>query len=165
VVGGETLPLGDASAGAEHDTSVSDFRLDKYEVTVGRFRSFFNAYAAWRSAGNPAANAGANPHIVGSGWQSPAWDALLPGDASGLVTHGGGSTWTESEGGREQVPINFVSWYVAFAFCAWDGGRLPTEVEWEYAAAGGSKNRIYPWGSTPDTDGSHAVYDRGDPLR
>ncbi len=37
----------------------------------------------------------------------------------------------------------------AAAFCAWDGGRLPTFAELVYAGAGGEQNRLYPWGDTP----------------
>jgi len=47
--------------------------------------------------------------------------------------------------------VNCVSFFEAEAFCIWDGGRLPTDLEWEYAAAGGDENRIYPWGSTEPT--------------
>jgi formylglycine-generating enzyme required for sulfatase activity len=38
-----------------------------------------------------------------------------------------------------------LDWYEAYAFCIWDGGFLPSESEWNYAAAGGSDQRAYPW--------------------
>jgi formylglycine-generating enzyme required for sulfatase activity len=48
----------------------------------------------------------------------------------------------------------------AYAFCIFDGGFLPTETEWEYAAAGGSEQRDYPWGWTlPGASEQYAIYD------
>jgi formylglycine-generating enzyme required for sulfatase activity len=55
--------------------------------------------------------------------------------------------------------MNCVNWYEAYAFCIWDGGFLPSEAEWEYAAAGGSQQREYPWGTAaPGTGNQYAIY-------
>ncbi|XP_054416521.1 inactive C-alpha-formylglycine-generating enzyme 2 isoform X2 [Pongo abelii] len=48
---------------------------------------------------------------------------------------------------RLEHPVLHVSWNDARAYCAWRRKRLPTEEEWEFAARGGLKGQVYPWGN------------------
>jgi formylglycine-generating enzyme required for sulfatase activity len=155
-----------ASFGTEYPATVSAFWLDRYEITVGRFRQFLGAYATWR----PKPGDGANPHVPGSGWQAtwtlPATVGDLSQSLAGLACDSGWAPtnvywWTAAPGPSEHKPIACATWYELFAFCAWDGGRLPTLAEWEFAASGGPEQRVFPWSSPPEStvvDETYAVY-------
>lgn len=105
---------------------VEPFLLDRFEMTVGRFRE-----AKARGFVPPDATPLANP--------------------SPVLTRerlGGMCTWSDAPLDREAMPLVCVSWVTARALCRFLGGDLPTEDQWEYAAtaAGRADETPYPWG-------------------
>jgi formylglycine-generating enzyme len=207
-------PDGGGAIGESYPASVSGFRLDRYDVTVGRFRRFVSVVrsgdggldgeapdSAPPEAGAldggvpegslpeggsidggiydrgwvPAAGSGKHVHLNGGqglvnagstggfemGWQAPFDVDIVPSDTN-LSSCSPFSTWTVSPSMDENLPINCVNWYEAYAFCIWDGGFLPSEAEWEFAAAGGGGStgqREYPWGAAPPGSANeYAIY-------
>ncbi|HEY8944413.1 MAG TPA: formylglycine-generating enzyme family protein [Polyangiaceae bacterium] len=141
-------------------TIVDSFYLDQHEVMVGRLRAFVASYDAWRARGEPSEGAGAHPSDESTGWRK-AWDTAIPRTAEEFalaIRECSGTPYSTFLPGYDSFPANCVSWHEAFAFCLWDGGRLPTEAEHMYATAGGGQNRLYPWGSFPEPTPDHAVY-------
>jgi formylglycine-generating enzyme len=169
--------------------TVSAFRLDKYEVTVGRFRQFVEAvtHTGWLppegSGKHTELNDGGGLNVTSGGYE-PGWDPAdnpqIPTSPTvwnsndnppqGLQCDSTYQTWTPSAGANEDLPITCESWFEAYAFCIWDGGFLPSAAEWNFAAAGGGGStgqRVYPW-SVPSTntaiDCAHANYDPSSPC-
>jgi formylglycine-generating enzyme required for sulfatase activity len=58
-----------------------------------------------------------------------------------------GSQFTCNYSRRQSHPMNCIDWNRAHAYCASQGARLPTELEWEYAARGGGAYSNYSWGN------------------
>jgi len=88
------------------------------------------------------------------------------GCAPAHYDNGGCMAWTGRSFMRVTVPTHLrganlpvvcVTWQQARAYCASQGMRLPTEAQWEYAAAGGSPSSQYSWGASPPDNSRCAV--------
>jgi formylglycine-generating enzyme required for sulfatase activity len=162
---------GSLAKDASDPATIGDLRLDKYLVTVARFRRFVQAWDEG-SGYTPEVGSGKHIHLNGgrgladsgaSGAYETGWLELydnklnLANDSLDCQTNQ--STWTSVAGGNERLPMNCVNWFEAYAFCIWDGGFLPSEAEYVYAAAGGSDQRRFPWGSTsPGRNSEYAIW-------
>jgi formylglycine-generating enzyme required for sulfatase activity len=130
------VPEGQADEEPVHEVCVSAFQIDLWEVTNAE-------YAQCVSSG---------------GCLPPTWTrSLKRPDIAEPPTPG-----YYGNPAYDDYPVIFVDWYEAAFYCAWAGGRLPTEAEWEYAARGGLPEppdedyKRYPWGDTIDCDDANA---------
>lgn len=170
-----TLDVPGGTFNRRHSTlfpaTISAFRLDRYEVTIARFRTFVSALdAGYR----PEAGSGKHTHlpnggldagggVIEPGWVAPWNDNLIPANGwdQALSCFPHGEHYTPAPGPNENKPVLCVNWYQAYAFCIWDGGFLPTAAESNFAATGGDEQRLYAWSTEsdpPDPDPTYAVY-------
>jgi formylglycine-generating enzyme required for sulfatase activity len=73
------------------------------------------------------------------------------------VTNGEFNKWMPKAypPGDSDLPVTFVTWMQASAYCASIGKRLPSEAEWEFAAGAGA-GAEYPWGDAmPETSSAN----------
>ena len=151
----------DANEKPSVTATIRPYWLDRFEVTVGRYRKFVDAIVAgWR----PTPGAGKHGYLNGldlgwvDGW--PFDETTKSAIDAALACNATFGSWTPSPGPNETSPITCLTWYTSYAFCIWDGGFLPTEAEWELAASGGEE-RVFPWSSPPSDatlDSSRACY-------
>jgi formylglycine-generating enzyme len=146
----------DDAEGPVREVSVAPFEIDAHCVTNARFAAFVDATG----------------HVTDAerfGW-SYVFAKFLPGhlrrdsprpEVTPWWCGVRGAYWAAPKGpgsdlsGLSDHPVVHVSWADATAFCRWEGSRLPTETEWEYAARGGLEQKRYPWGDELTPGGEH----------
>jgi serine/threonine-protein kinase len=126
----------DASSDEKPQTRITfekGFWIDRTEVTNKDYKAFINA----------------------GGYQQDQW--WPKGAVEWKKTRTGPNDYSGFTG--DYQPRVGVYGVEAMAYCAWRGGKLPDESEWEYAARG-SDGRLYPWGNQAP-DASRAVFGLG----
>jgi len=107
-----------------HTVSVDAFYMDAYEVTNAQYKKFVQA----------------------TGHKEPEGLKITPTSNNMLESTFRFKPWTDSDYNKDNQPVICVRWEDAKAYAEWSGKRLPTEVEWEYAARGGLAGKRYVWG-------------------
>jgi iron(II)-dependent oxidoreductase len=149
VMGTDTDAWGYDNERPAHEVHVDPFWIDTVPVTNA-------AYAEFIAAGGYHERR----WWTDAGWNRRRRDEL---EQPAFWRHEGGESWSRMRlGWREPLspdePVQHVSWYEADAYARFRGRRLPTEPEWEKAAAWdprAGRARRYPWGDDPP-DESHA---------
>ncbi|HEY4148656.1 MAG TPA: formylglycine-generating enzyme family protein [Chitinophagaceae bacterium] len=173
IAGGGFMMGGDNSQASEdeypkHKVTVDGFWMDATEVTNAQFEKFVAATGYittaeqkpdWNELKKQLPPGTAKPDdsllVAASLVFSPPAHAVDLNDYGQWWAWKKGASWRYPRGGgssikgKENEPVVHVSWYDAQAYCKWAGKRLPTEAEWEFAARGGLKGKIYPWGDEP----------------
>ena len=147
VMGTEDADANPDDAETVREESVAPFRLAATATTTSQFASFVKATGhvttAEREGWSAVFYALADPAIRARCTPNPSipWWVQTPG-----------ASWRNPTGTAEPFsavanhPVVHVSHDDAAAYASWAGLRLPTEVEWEYAARGGLEQARYPWG-------------------
>ena len=154
----------------KHTVKVDGFYMDETEVTNVQFSRFIEATNYITTAERPVDWELIKQQLP-PGTPKPHDSLLLPGsllfkktkesvpnlyDFSQWWRWTNGANWKEPEGkgssidGKDNHPVVHVSYEDAMAYCNWAGRRLPTEAEWEFAARGGKRDKIYFWGDLTD---------------
>lgn len=126
---------------------VSPFRLLAHEVTNSQFAEFVQSTGYVTDAERQDGSAQFSPSITPEKFSS--WWSIDKG-ATWQTPQGAGS----SLNGLWLHPVIHVTLNDARAYAAWAGGRIPTEVEWEYAASLGLHDPRNPESGVRRNDGS-----------